>query len=176
MSYIRFVELSTLALFLGMVLLLDMGRRLGRRRRARHGGPGGGRPGRRRGRLRPAGAARGLHLLGSGRPVRHPAAVDRRGDQRPWHCLPAAGPVAACRPASPPRVVPAVCGGAAGHLSAAARYCRGPSRRDQSHLPEPATRHRVAERGVAPGADDRRARRGRLVRLCFFWLIAQWPL
>ena len=30
MSYIRFVELGTLTLFLGMVLLLDVGRRLGR--------------------------------------------------------------------------------------------------------------------------------------------------
>ena len=34
MSDIRFVALGTLALFLGMLLLLDMGRRLGRRRRA----------------------------------------------------------------------------------------------------------------------------------------------
>jgi hypothetical protein len=34
MSYIRFVEWCTLALFLGMVLLLEVGRRIGRRRRA----------------------------------------------------------------------------------------------------------------------------------------------
>jgi len=33
MSYIRFVEWCTLALFLGMVLLLEVGRRIGRRRR-----------------------------------------------------------------------------------------------------------------------------------------------
>ena len=34
MSYIRFVELCTLGLFLGMLLLLEVGRRLGLRRRA----------------------------------------------------------------------------------------------------------------------------------------------